>query len=105
MVITVLEGHVPVEMQSTLKSAYSAALMELDPGIIETFLTSDLQDNELWSILTIWKDMKSLSAMRNSGKPIKGVMIFNKVGVEPILTTLNVPAHSRARIQHSDYSA
>lgn len=88
MVITILEGQVPEGKQAILKSAYSAAISKLDTGIIETFLIQDSKDNNLWRIVTIWKDQEALDAMRNSGETPKGILIFREAGVTP---TLSIP--------------
>jgi quinol monooxygenase YgiN len=96
MVITILEAKVESDKQSILKTAYSKAVANLDEGIVETFLVSDALDNDVWRIMTVWKDREALSAMRFSGEIPKGVLIFKEAGVEPILTLLGVAAYAHA---------
>ncbi len=96
MVITVLEAHVSSQKVSSLKSAYTTAIQNLEIGIVETFLLSDRKDASLWRILTVWKDRQALDTMRNSGQTPKGVLIFREAAAEPTLSVLDVASHGTA---------
>lgn len=97
MVITVLKGSVIPEKQNTLKSAFASAIKDLDAGIVETFLLSDLRNPNEWQILTVWKDQETLLAMRNSGETPRGILIFREADVEPVLSIYKVDEHSQKR--------
>ena len=93
MVITILEGHVVPEKAKLLKASFASATRNLDPGIVETFLMSDVKDSATWRIVTVWKDRPALDAMRASGQPPRGVVMFKEVGVDPVLSIWEVASH------------
>ena len=96
MVMTVLEARVSMENRPQLKAAYSSAIRNLESGIVETFLTADTKDGNLWRIYTIWEDRAALDAMRSSGKPPRGVLIFKEAGADPVLSILDVVSQAHA---------
>jgi hypothetical protein len=96
MVMTVLEVRVASENQPKLKAAYTSAIEHLDQGIVETFMVADTRDSDLWRILTIWEDRGALDAMRSSGQPPRGVLIFKEAGADPALSILEVVSHMYA---------
>ncbi len=94
MVMTMLEAQVQAQNVARLKSAYEAALRELEPGIVETFLASDVRNPTVWRIMTVWKDRQALDAMRSTGQTPRGVLIFREASAEPSLSILEVAAHA-----------
>jgi len=94
MVMTILEAQVLPQNVTLLKSAYAAAIQQLEAGMVETFLASDAKNPALWRILTVWKDRQALDAMRSSGQTPRGVLIFREAAAEPSLSVLDVAAHS-----------
>ncbi len=94
LVATILEARVAPENAARLKAVYSASIEHLDEGIVETFLLSAPDNSPLWRILTIWKDREALQAMRSSGQPPRGILIFKEVHAEPVLSVLDVAAHA-----------
>jgi len=96
MVVTVLEARVASENIPLLESAFTSAVRQLDPGIMETFLLSDTKDPALWQIVTLWRDRQALDAMRSSGQTPRGMLIFREAKAEPSLSIRLVAAHARA---------
>jgi hypothetical protein len=96
MVITVLEAKVSADKQGLLTSTYESVLKNLDPGIVETFLAADTKDASIWRIITVWENREALDAMRKSGQPPRGVIIFKTIGSDPFLSVLSFKAHRRA---------
>ncbi len=94
--MTVLEARVSMENRPQLQSAYSSAIRNLEPGIVETFLAADTKDSDLWRIYTIWEDRAALDAMRGSGKIPRGVLIFKEAGADPVLSILDVVSRAHA---------
>ena len=72
MVMTILEAQVLPQNVTLLKSAYAAAIQQLEAGMVETFLASDARNPALWRILTVWKDRQALDAMRELGTDAAG---------------------------------
>jgi hypothetical protein len=96
MVITILEAHIASHNEEKLISAYMLGIEHLDQGIVETFLVKDTADTSLWRILTVWKDREALDAMRTTGLPPRGVLMFKEAEASPKLTILDVTGYARA---------
>lgn len=94
MVVTVLEARVAPQEEQKLLASYTSGIKNLDRGIVETFLAQGSDDRSVWRILTVWEDREALEAMRNSGSPPRGVLIFREAGANPTLTVLDVHAHA-----------
>ncbi len=96
MVVTVLEARVAPEEEQKLLASYTSSIKNLDRGIVETFLAHGTDDRSIWRILTVWEDREALEAMRKSGSPPRGVVIFREASANPTLTILDVHAHARS---------
>ena len=96
MVITILEAHVAADKSEALERAYKEGIMELEPGILQTFLLYGVADASLWRIVTVWRSREALDAMRQSGQTPRGVLMFRAAEAEPTLSISNVAAHTAA---------
>ena len=96
MVITILEAHIASHNEEKLITSFTLGIEHLDEGIVETFLVKDTTDPSLWRILTLWKDREALDAMRNTGLPPRGVLMFKDAEASPKLVILDVAGHARA---------
>lgn len=89
--LTVLEANVPVERHPDLERAYRTAIAEeAPPGLIRSTLLRDVRDPTLWRIETLWESRETLAAMRSSGVPPRGILIFRQAGAEPVTSILEV---------------
>lgn len=95
MVLTMLDGHVPTERQSSLVEAYEQ-LGDLPPFITEAFLLQ-AADSDLWRMMTVVRSRQEMErareAMQESGETPGGLRVFREVGAEPELTVFDVVAH------------
>jgi antibiotic biosynthesis monooxygenase len=90
MVLTVLEGQVPLGQQKALEAAFQAAgTLALPAGLLRTELIQDARDATRWRIQTLWASRGALDAMRSAGTPA-GVLMFRAAGVEPVLSIFDV---------------
>ena len=96
MVITILEAHVAPDNAARLEAAYHHGIAQLDAGITETFLVRGASDATLWRIVTVWESRAALEAMRQSGEPPRGVVMFRAAEAEPVLSVFEVVAHAAA---------
>ncbi|HZQ07853.1 MAG TPA: antibiotic biosynthesis monooxygenase [Anaerolineae bacterium] len=90
MVMTILETHVSSERWSELERIFGEETKQLDPGIVQTFLLHSSSDPTLWRIATVWESRKVLAAMRQSVATPRGVLMFRKVGAEPVLSVFDI---------------
>jgi hypothetical protein len=90
-IATVLEAHVPLERQGDLQAAYREAAGEtFPPGLVRSVLLQDSGDPTLWRIETIWESFDALAAMRASGLPPRGILMFRAAGAEPKVSAFRV---------------
>jgi quinol monooxygenase YgiN len=94
MVMTILEAFVDRENWHVLQESYEAAIKELEPGIVQTYLAQAQKDQNLWRIITVWESQDALSQMRESGQTPRGVIMFRAASAEPTLTVFRI--HSEA---------
>ncbi len=96
MIMSVLEAHVEKEAWPVLQDAYTRAILELEAGIVQTFLLHSTGDPTVWRIATLWRDREALEAMRATGQTPTGVKIFRTADAEPELKMFEVPAAAGA---------
>lgn len=94
MVITVLEAKVREQFWPKLKEVYSQKTAEVPPEIISSYLLQNTNDKEVWQIVTIWRSMEDLQAMRQSGQTPTGVLIFQSANATPKLSIYAVEAQA-----------
>lgn len=90
MVMTILEAHVSSEQWNELERIFSEETKQLDPGIVQTFLLHSSSDPTLWRIATVWESREALAAMRQSVVKPRGVLMFHRVGTEPVLSVFDI---------------
>lgn len=89
-VMTILEARVSNENWAALEQAYQQAAQHHDAGLVQSFLTHNSKDSDLWRILTVWQSQEALDAMRNSGETPRGVLIFREAKAEPVLSVFKI---------------
>jgi heme-degrading monooxygenase HmoA len=94
MLLTVLEGEVEAARAKDLVAAFKQAESSIPAGFIRSELICAAGDGTRWRIETLWESREALVAMRNSGVPPAGVLMFRAAGAEPTLSIFDV----RARI-------
>ena len=60
MMLTVIEGRVAQENWPLLEQAFQNSVQNMPPGLEQTFLVHQIEDQELWQIITIWSGMPQL---------------------------------------------
>ncbi len=90
MIVTILEASIPLSKKHFLVNLFSKAVIELEDGIIDTYLMSNTKSTDLFRIITIWKSKEALDRMRSSTEVPRGVQFFREIGVEPSLSVYNV---------------
>ncbi|MCW4352111.1 antibiotic biosynthesis monooxygenase [Hoyosella sp. YIM 151337] len=102
MVVTILEGTVPIDKFDEFAANYRAVTAgTLPPQMIETFLAHSAHDPSVWRIITIWHSREALEEYRKSVDTPGGILLFRSVGVEPNLLALDVAAHAGRAPQES----
>ena len=85
MIVTILEANVEPGRESDLEAAYAAAVSSGNrpPGLVRSELVRDSQDATRWRIQTWWQNREALVAMRSTGTPPAGILMFRSAGAEP----------------------
>lgn len=96
MVVTILQAEVDPERAPDLVTAYREGVGELEPGIVDTYLLHDARDERQWRIVTVWRSLEALEAMRASGQTPRGVQFFAAAGAQAALSVLGVVEHATA---------
>ena len=92
MILTVLEATLGPGRESALEAAYAAAITSGNRprGLVRSELLRDSQDPMRWRIQTWWESREALVAMRGSGTPPAGILMFRSAGAEPTLSIFEV---------------
>jgi hypothetical protein len=93
MIMTVLEGDVSPDKSSILLEAYKETIKDLPPEIVKTYIVKNVESENTWRIMTIWRSKKALEEMRKHGTPA-GVLMFRSAGTEPTLSIYEVVEYS-----------
>ncbi len=83
MFITSLTGHVAPEDWTTLQQAYSKLLRHPIPGVLQCLLIHSVEEQDVWKVLTIWKDHKSFHTAREHGDTENFAQMFCEQGSVP----------------------
>ena len=85
MIVTILEANVEAGRESDLEAAYATAVNSgsRPDGLVRSELVRDVQDPARWRIQTWWQSREALVAMRASGTPPAGILMFRAAGAEP----------------------
>jgi quinol monooxygenase YgiN len=89
-IITEVSATVDPDRADELAAGF-AALTEgpVPPGLLRTELVRG--DDDVWCVLTLWRDREALDAMRSSTEPA-APQLFRQVGAQPALRILRVVA-------------
>lgn len=91
MVISMVEGRVAVDKQEALQAEYQQEVLQgLPAGILQTFLLRKADDAAAWRIITVWKSMAELQAVRQSPEQPPAMRMFKSAGVDATLTVFEV---------------
>ena len=92
MVMTVLDANLEPGKESALEAAYAAAVTSgsRPPGLVRSELLRDAFDPSHWRIQTWWASRQALEAMRGTGTPPAGVLMFRAAGAEPTVSIFEV---------------
>jgi len=90
MVITMVEGRVPLDAQEALEEAYRAQIDDgLPSGLIQTYLLRDAE-TDLWRIVSVWRSREDLEKMRATSEGPAAPHIFKAAGVQPTVKIFEV---------------
>jgi hypothetical protein len=89
MIMTVLEGNVSPNKSSKLLDAYKETIKVLPPEIVKTYIVKNVERENTWRIMSIWRSKEVLEEMRKQGTPA-GVLMFRSVGTEPTLSIYEI---------------
>ncbi len=89
MIMTVLEGKVSSDKSSILLDAYKETTKDLPPEIVKTYIVKNVENENTWRIITIWRSKEALEEMKKHGTPA-GVLMFRSVDTEPTLSIYEV---------------
>ena len=85
MIVTILEATLEPGRESDLEAAYATAISSgtRPDGLVRSELLRDAQDPSRWRIQTWWQSREALVAMRSTGTPPAGILMFRAAGAEP----------------------
>ena len=92
MIVTILEANLEPGREPDLEAAYASAVSSGDrpQGLVRSELTRDAFDAQRWRIQTWWRSREELQAMRASGTPPAGILMFRAAGAEPKTSVFEV---------------
>ncbi len=99
MMISVIEARVARENWSVLEQAYARGAAQTPPGLEQSFLIHQVEDEEVWQIVTVWSGMPSLQQIQKSkeaGVTPRGVLMFQEAHAEPTHAIFEVVEHRTA---------
>ena len=89
--VTVLEASVEPDREADLLAAYRAtADMPFPAAVMHSYLVRARDQRSTFRIMTTFRSMEDLVAMRASGETPRGVVIFNAAGADPVLSVYEV---------------
>src|SRR5689334_17358518 len=91
--MTMLEARVPEARLADVDRVFGEGMSPLPPEIVESYLVRDSNDHTLYRLVTVWRSLEALLALRQSGVKPKGVQMFEAVGATPALSVNEVVLH------------
>ena len=90
-IVTVVDTHIPPEREAALLDGYRRMLAEDKP---DALLHTELLRGQsgAWRIQTTWRDLASLQALRQAGKPPAALALLNALGAAHTHTWFTVEA-------------
>ena len=90
-VLTVLEAEVAPDRVDDLLASFRAAAGEPRAEfILRSSLVRSRSNPQLFRVMTVFRSMEELAAMRDSGETPRGVVMFRSAGAEPTLTIFEI---------------
>ena len=96
MMISMIKARVAQENWHLLEQAYGSSSGQTPPGLEQSFLIHDLEDDEEWQIITVWSGAASLQQIQNAkeaGITPRGVLMFREAHAEPTHSVFEVVQH------------
>jgi heme-degrading monooxygenase HmoA len=96
MMVTIIEAHVAEENWPLLEQAYQRTSQQTPPGLEQSFLVHNIEDKDLWQIITVWSGMASLQQIQKSkeaGMTPRGELMFREAHAVPTHTVFDVVQH------------
>ncbi len=91
LVVTVVEGKVPIPKTKEFEEAFSLGKKEmLPPGLVSSALLKNIKNPETYRVQTVWDSREALDKMRSSTETPKAFEFFQKVGVMPTLEVYEI---------------
>jgi len=88
MFVTIVEGSVADPREDDLRAAWDEMTAVLPEGFIESSLLRT--DDGTWRIVTVWESKEAVMAMRASGQPPAGPVMFERAGATPSVSMWTV---------------
>jgi hypothetical protein len=73
--------------------AFTHVMKYRPDGIVQSILTQDSHDLELWRIMTVWESAEALDVHYRSDTCMPGAYVFHLISVVPIATVSDVAAY------------
>ncbi|MES2014366.1 MAG: antibiotic biosynthesis monooxygenase [Patescibacteria group bacterium] len=85
-ILSIVEGKVTKDKWSLLKDAYERVdKNSLPNSLLGSDLVQDVNEPEIWRIVTVWENIEAMSTYRKSVETPAWILVFKEVGVEPRL--------------------
>ena len=89
MFVTIVEAHVEAEREADLRTAWEeVTAAALPAGFIESSLIRS--EEGTWRIVTVWDSKDAVMAMRASGERPAALVMFERAGATPFVSTWSV---------------
>jgi hypothetical protein len=96
MMISIIEARVAKENWPLLEQAYLRSSEQTPPGLEQSFLIQNIEEEEVWRIITVWSGMDSLQQIQRSieaGITPRGALMFQEAHAEPTHSVFEVVQH------------
>ncbi len=85
-IITIIEGKVNKDKWSLFQNAYErVAKKSLPDSLLDSYLVQDVNESEIWRILTVWENIEAMNTYRKNVETPAWILVYREVGTEPKL--------------------
>ncbi len=85
-ILTIVGGKASEDKWLLLDEAYNKVeKSSLPSAVLESHLTQDIKEPELWRIFTTWESIEAMNEYRKSVETPAWLLVFKVVGTEPEL--------------------
>jgi hypothetical protein len=85
-ILTIIEGEVAESQWGILKDKYeSFDKNSLPSSLLSSHLIQDINEPEIWRIVTIWESLEEMKKYRASVETPAWILVFKTVNAEPKL--------------------